>query len=127
MSNHVRRGEEGFTLVEVLVATVILVSVLMTVNSLLLNALTQVAVSKRASDAAAVAQRDLENLHGVAYAAVQSASRTETLGAHTYTVDRVVTNNDPQPNMKRITVTVSWNLQGPRSYVAETIYVDVNK
>ena len=128
MSDSVRRGENGFTVVEVLVAVVILAFVLTAVNALLVAGVTQAAVSKRATDAAAAAQQELETLRDLSYASILSApSKTVTVGTHTYTVNRVVTDNDPQPNMKRITVTVTWNLQGVRSYVAETIYADFGK
>lgn len=128
MSDSARHGEYGFTVVEVLVAVVILAFVLTAINALLVAGVTQAAVSKRATDAAAVAQQELETLRDLSYASILSApAKTVTVGTHTYTVNRVVTDNDPQPNMKHITVTVTWNLQGVRSYVAETIYADFGK
>lgn len=128
MSNYMRRGEDGFTVVEVLVAVVILGFVLIAVNALLLAGFAQAAVSKRASDAAGVAQQELETLRDLSYANIQATpSKTVTVGAYTYTVNRTVTVDDPQPNMKHITVTVTWNLQGARSYVAETVFADFGK
>ncbi len=128
MNNYTRREEDGFTVVEVLISMVILGFVLIAVNALLLAGFTQAAVSKRASDAAGVAQQELETLRDLSYANIQAApSKTLTVGAYTYTVNRTVIVDDPQPNMKHITITVTWDLQGGRSYVAETVFADFGK
>jgi hypothetical protein len=36
-----------------------------------------------------------------------------------------VTAGDPAPNMKRIRAVASWNQQGPKSYVVETIFTNL--
>jgi type II secretory pathway pseudopilin PulG len=128
MSDHLRRREEGFTVVEVLVAIVNLGIVLLGINAVLLTGFTQAAVSKSTSDAAAVAQQQLETLRDVSYANIQAApTTTVTVGTYAYTVNRTVTVNDPVPNIKHIKVTVTWNLQGTRSYVAETYFSDAGR
>jgi len=128
MSSYLRRREEGFTVVEVMVAVVNLGIVLLGINAVLLSGFAQAAVSKAASDAAAVAQQQLETLRDVSYANILAApTTTVTVGSYTYTVNRTVTVNDPVPNIKHITVTVTWNLQGARSYVAETYFSDAGR
>lgn len=119
-----RRG--GFTVLEVMVASMILVFVIASTSGLLLAAMTQGTASRRASDAAALAQRELEVARDLPHTAITSAGpRAETVGAYTYMVERVVRADDPAPNMSRITVTVSWTMRGPRTYVAETIFTSL--
>ncbi len=128
MSDYLRRRDDGFTVVEVLVAIVNLGIVLLAINAVLLTGFTQAAVSKATADAAVVAQQQLETLRDLSYANIQSAPPTTvTVGAYVYTVNRTVTVNDPLPNIKHITVTVTWNLQGARSYVAETYFSDAGR
>jgi len=126
---HVRPGESGFTLLEVLVATFVLSVLIVSTAALLLVAITQGAVSKRAADAATLAQRELEVVRDMAFGAIPvgTAVMARTVGAHTYTMQRVVTDNDPQPNMKRIRVTMTWQIRGARSYDAETIFTDLEQ
>lgn len=134
-------GVGGFTVLEVLVAAMVLVFVVASTAALLLAAMTQGSVSKRATDAAALAQRAVEVLRDLPFDVIGracpppdqpcvppgSAVWTETVGAHTYTVERVVTVNDPQPNLKRIRITVTWNIRGARSYAAETIFTNLRE
>lgn len=122
------RGEDGFTILEVLVATFILVFVIQATAALMLAAMTQATVSRRATEAAALAQRELEMCRDMPYDDIMSEpAKTETVGSNTYTLERVVTTNDPAPNMKRIRVTVTWSAHGPKTYVVETIYTNVRQ
>ncbi len=123
-----RNARDGFTLLEVLIAASILVFVVASTTALIVAAMTQGTVSQRATAAAAVAQREIESLRDMRYDDIASAGPTTvTVGNNTYTVTRVVTPNDPAPNMKRIQVTVTWTIRGPRSYVAETIFTNLSQ
>ncbi len=118
----------GFTLLEVLLATFILVFGVAATAALLLAANTQGTVSRRATEAAALAQKELEVLRDMRYDDIASASpMTLVVGSKTYSLERVVTVNDPAPNMKRIRVTLTWVIRGTRTYVAETIFTDLSQ
>lgn len=118
----------GFTLLEVLLATFILVFGVAATAALLLAANTQGTVSRRATEAAALAQRELEVLRDMRYDDIASASPTNlVVGSKTYSLERVVTVNDPAPNMKRIRVTLTWVIRGTRTYVAETIFTNLSQ
>jgi Tfp pilus assembly protein PilV len=118
----------GFTILEVLVASMILVFVIASSAGLLLATMTQGTASRRVTDAATLAQQELEIVRDLDYANITSAiPRQATVGAYAYTVERVVSVNDPVPNTKRITVTVSWTMRGPRTYVAETIFTSLRE
>jgi Tfp pilus assembly protein PilV len=141
MSRWQRQASGGFTVLEVLIAAFILVFAVASTASLFLAAMTQGTVGKRASDAAALAQRELEAIRDLPFDAVGRTANcppppcvpagttvnTQTVGAHAYTVERVVTVDDPAPNMTRIRITVTWDIRGPRSYVAETIFTNLTR
>lgn len=129
MSRVGRRGDGGLTVVEMLVAVTILGIVLLAINALLLNGITQAANSRRLSDAAGLAQRDLETFRDLPYASIPAgtSTKTVTVGTQTYTVTRTVVADDPEPNIKHITVRVTWQLLGAQSYVAETYFADLGK
>lgn len=118
----------GFTLLEVLLATFILVFGVAATAALLLATNTQGTVSRRATEAAALAQKELEVLRDMSYDDIASASPTTlVVGSKTYSLERVVTVNDPAPNMKRIRVTLTWVIRGTRTYVAETIFTNLSQ
>lgn len=118
----------GFTLLEVLLATFILIFGVVATAALLLAANTQGTVSRRATEAAALAQKELEVLRDMSYDDIASASPTTlVVGSKTYSLERVVTVNDPAPNMKRIRVTLTWVIRGTRTYVAETIFTNLSQ
>lgn len=118
----------GFTLLEVLLATFILIFGVAATAALLLAANTQGTVSRRATEAAVLAQKELEVLRDMRYDDIASASPTTlVVGSKTYSLERVVTVNDPAPNMKRIRVTLTWVIRGTRTYVAETIFTNLSQ
>lgn len=119
---------DGFTLIEVLVAVFILVFGIASTAALLVATTTQGTVSRRATEAAALAQKEIEVLRDVRYPDIASAPpATLAVGSNTYTLERVVTADDPAPNMKRIRVTVTWVIRGTQTYVAETIFTNLSE
>jgi len=123
-----RPGQAGFTVLEVLLAQLVFAFVVASTAALHLAAMTQGAVSRRAVEAAALAQEELEQIRDMPYDQILSAGPTpRTVGAHTYVLERVVTNDDPAANMKRIRIIVTWNIRGPRTYVAETIFTSLSQ
>jgi Tfp pilus assembly protein PilV len=112
----------------VLLATFILVFVVGSTAALLMAVMTQGTVSRRATEAAALAQKELEVVRDMRYDDIASASpATLVVGNDTYSLERVVTANDPAPNMKRIRVTVTWVIRGTRTYVAETVFTNLSQ
>jgi Tfp pilus assembly protein PilV len=115
------RREGGFTVLEVIVAGFLLAVGLIATAQLAVMATTQVAVGRQASDASTLAAQTIEQYRDINFSKLLGGTfvTTPTVGTTTYTVTAVVTNNDPQPNMTRVRVTVTWG--GGQQYVAETI------
>ena len=101
-----RRGESGLTVVEVLVAVVLFSVGLGATGSLILVTTGQGSLSKRGSDAAALAEQEMEKAHDQNFASMVAG--TITVGTDVYTVTRTTTINDPSPNVNRVHVTVTW-------------------
>ncbi len=136
-------GQSGFTLLEVVIAAFVLFFIVTSTAALLLAATTQSMTNKRFTDAAALAQRELEALRDLPFEGlgrsgdpcapspcVPPGTRTaaRTVGAHAYMLERTVTPDDPEVNMTRVRVTVTWNtVRGPRSYVAETVFANLSE
>ncbi len=132
------RLSAGFTVVEVLVA-IALLGIILTATSSLFMATTMVgATSRTATDAAVVAQEEFEILRGLSFLTIpagtdQPCLARTVIAGRTYTCARTVEINPvidgaPEPNMKRITVTISWAAGGQsRTYVVRTIYADVEQ
>jgi len=105
-----RRGESGLTVVEVLVAVVLFSVGLGATGSLILVTTGQGSLSKRGSDAAALAEQEMEKAHDQNFASMTAGTitTTYTVGSDVYTVTRTTTINDPSPNVNRVHVTVTW-------------------
>ena len=121
MSAGRRRREDGFTVLEVIVAGFLLAVGLIATAQLAVMATTQVALGRQASDASTLAAQTIEQYRDINFSKLLAGTyvTTPTVGTTTYTVTTVVTNNDPQTNMTRVRVTVTW--RGGQQYVAETI------
>lgn len=113
---------KGFTMLEVVVAAFLLTVGLLATAQLIVVATSQGALSKRASDAATLAGETIEKFRDTNFHRLAAGTYTTNpmMDADAYTVTAVVTDNDPQPNMKRVHVTVTWNGGGQR-YVSESI------
>ena len=117
-----RGCEGGFTVLEVVVAGFLLAIGLIATAQLAVMATGQVAVGRQASDASTLAAQTIEQYRDINFSKLTGGTSvtTPTVGVTTFTVTTVVTNNDPQANMTRVRVTVTWG-GGGKTYVAETI------
>jgi prepilin-type N-terminal cleavage/methylation domain-containing protein len=117
-----RRSEAGFTALEVLVAAVLLAIGLVVSAQLMVVAMSQGHLAKQGSDASTLAAKTIEQYRDANYAAITGGTfyTYPTVGSDAYTVRADVVRNDPQTNMTRVRVTVTWN-SGVQSYVSETI------
>lgn len=117
-----RRSEAGFTALEVLVAAVLLAIGLVVSAQLMVVAMSQGHLAKQGSDASTLAAQTIEQYRDANYAGITGGTfyTYPTVGSDAYTVRADVVRNDPQTNMTRVKVTVTWN-SGVQSYVSETI------
>jgi len=107
----VATSQNGFTLLEVLVAIVILTIGLLGTAGLTTGVIRGNHFSKNVTSATAAAQTKLEAIKsgGYVYAtAVNFPSDAVTMGGMTFTRTTTITNSSPAANMKTVSVTVSW-------------------
>ncbi len=121
------RTSQGFTLLEVLIAVLILVGALAGTAALLTAGITHEYVSRKTTAAAALAQREVERLRDLPFAEIASSTAPETftVDGQTYEVVREVTPIGAPEPMKRVRVVVTWTHMGPRSYQTEVIFTDL--
>jgi hypothetical protein len=115
------------SLLEVLVATLLLVLVVASVAGVLSVAGTYAGIGKRGTDAATVAAAEVERLRDLPYDRIPAgtAEFDVEFGGTTYRVTRFVEPDVPQEGMKRITVEVRYDLYGPRTYRTQVIFTDL--
>ena len=104
-------SQNGFTLLEVLVAIVILTIGLLGTAGLTTGVIRGNHYSKNLTSATAAAQTQLESVKSSGYANATTTnfpSDTVTMGGMTFTRTTTVTNSSPAANMKTVSVTVSW-------------------
>jgi prepilin-type N-terminal cleavage/methylation domain-containing protein len=116
-----RRPEAGFTLVEVLVAVVIVGLVGAATAQSFQVTTSLLSANQRHLDAAVLAQEEIENLRTIPYGQIKNAVRQSDDGKFVVTTE--VLENTPDPGLKQITVTAAWNWKGePRSYALHSVY-----
>lgn len=98
------RGEDGFGLVEAIIAIVIFAIALLAIGgiSLSVSGLTRISIVR--TDQALATQMVLEDAEEAGYTAVTSGTEQVAVGEHTYTVERTIT--DVAPRLKEIEVVV---------------------
>jgi prepilin-type N-terminal cleavage/methylation domain-containing protein len=119
----------GFSLLEVLVAMVILSIASLAVGKLMVGSSSFVSENAESTHAISLAQQKLENLRNLRYLDLVSDSETrpgsEWKGMP-FTVAWVVSNNTPITGTKTVVVTVSWSSKGQtRSYATRSVYSQI--
>ncbi len=123
-----RLGEEGLTLIEVLVAAVILAAGSVAVSSLIAAGLIRSDTNNAMTHATDLAIQEIEDLRSIDYGTL--ANRTapnspDTWNGTTFTIQSTVTRDSPGPSMSTIVVAVTWGQRGQNyGYNLQTIYAD---
>jgi type II secretion system protein I len=105
------RQKNGFTLLEVLVAMMLLTMGLLGMASLTVGIIKGNSYSKNVTTATIVAQQQIDQAQRVGYTNVNTlaGSTTVSMGGTSFTRATTVTNSSPATNMKTVAVSVSWN------------------
>ncbi len=106
-------GGDGFTLIEVMIAILILAVGMMAMALLQITAIRGGSFANQMTQASIYGQDKIEEIKNTAYASVTNGSDTITSGnGVTYTRTWTVTNNSPYSGSKTVNLTVSWT--GPQ-------------
>lgn len=111
------KEEEGFTLLEIIVAVSILAIGLLAVASMQIAAIQGNSLANKLTEGTNLAQARLEDLMAMQYTTgftdpgLTQGNYTDT-SLSDYTITWNVTNNNPVPTAKRIVVTVTWAEKG---------------
>ena len=112
MQSHYLHTQHGFTLIEMLVALVVLSIALLGMSRATVAMLTVQTENQRLAHASALLQDRMETLKHSGYKGAATVSSTEAYGTipqySTYKRVTSVAVNTPAANMKTVTVTVSW-------------------
>jgi prepilin-type N-terminal cleavage/methylation domain-containing protein len=105
-------NQHGFTLIEALVAIVVLAIGMLGSSRLTVSTITMHTANERLANASALIQDRMERLKESGYAGSTTVSSTEAYGTiPQYSAYKRVTSvavNTPEANMKTVTVTISW-------------------
>jgi len=106
-SNH---NDNGFTLIEVLIAMVILSVGLLGMASLTVGIINGNKFSNQLTTATTLAQDKMEDIRRVGYSSVAAETKAPCSSPYAaYNREVSVSNNSPATNMKTITVKVYWD------------------
>jgi len=126
MKKKTRRRQQGVSLLEALCAISLFAIVSTAIATLAVGSVRSSALSRDSTEAAMLAQWQMEQIRGLDYPSMASTTTSATMAGKTYTVATNVQTDVPAANMKDIKVTVSWSAPGgARSYSTESIYVDI--
>ena len=113
--NHNGQSDKGFTIIEVLIAIVILSVGLLGMASLTIGIIKGNKVSNDLTMAATCAQDKLEDFQRLGYSGIPATTTTDTEDYNSitwyenYKRETLTTVDSPATNMKTITVTVYWD------------------
>lgn len=100
------KKEQGFTLVEILVAMVLILVALLGAAQLQIMTIFTNTASNERTTAITLAQDKLESLRTLPYSQLANSPFSDTVGIYTRTWQ--VESDTPAQGMARVTVTVSW-------------------
>jgi type IV pilus assembly protein PilV len=108
--------EEGFTLIEIMIALVVMSIGLTALAAVQISAIQGNAFSKRMTTAVSIADEKMEQIKSNLYTEIVSESSSQITQSNlNFTRQVTVTNNSPLTNTKTINVTVSWS-EGSKSH-----------
>ena len=123
-----RRGERGTTLIESMAALALLALSAASMGGLLQQQMRWAATNHLADIANSLAAEELEQMRAQPYAAMSGATRTVTQGAVVFTVATRVLADTPAKNMKKVTVTVTWNEpRGAKNVAISTVFSQIRR
>lgn len=121
-----RSDQRGFTLIETLLALALFSVVVAVISNTIVYQIRAAASNDSYTAAYTVAAEQLEQLRARRFTAIAAGTTQQTKGGTTFNVQTSVTNGSPSPNMKAITVDVSWTSPGgPKNVSLQTIYTEV--
>jgi type IV pilus assembly protein PilV len=101
---------DGFTLIEVMIALVVMSIGLTALAAVQISAIRGNAFSKRMTTAVSIAEARMEQIKNGSYASIIPESAIQVTQSNmNFTRQVAVTNNSPLANTKTINVTVSWS------------------
>ena len=107
---------DGFTLIEVMIALVVMSIGLTALAAVQISAIQGNAFSKRMTTAVSIADEKMEQIKNNLYTEIVSESSSQITQSNlNFTRQVTVTNNSPLTNTKTINVTVSWS-EGSKSH-----------
>jgi type IV pilus assembly protein PilV len=108
--------EEGFTLIEIMIALVVMSIGLTALAAVQISAIRGNAFSKRMTTAVSIADEKIEQLKSSPYANILSEPSIQiTQSNMNFTMQVTVTANSPLPNSKKVEVVVTWS-EGSKSH-----------
>jgi type IV pilus assembly protein PilV len=108
--------EEGFTLIEIMIALVVMSVGLTALAAVQISAIRGNAFSKRMTTAVSIADGKMEQIKNGSYASIISESATQVTQSNmNFTRQVTVINNSPLASTKTVNVSVSWS-EGSKSY-----------
>jgi type II secretory pathway pseudopilin PulG len=125
---HTRRAERGITLIEVMIAILVMTTGILAIGRLIPSALRGSQSDRMLTQANAYAQEKIEDLQTLVWSdpliadGRHPAASNEPVGSNGqwHRHYDVLSMAAPLDNLRRITVTVEWNYQGPHSVTAIT-------
>jgi type II secretion system protein I len=124
-----KRTDAGFTLVEALVAMVIFAIAAAATASLMFHSTSHIARSNEWSQAVAIAQQAIEDIRTLDYEDMESGSGTAPWKGQSafFTVNWDISKDDPEPGMKTVLISVSWEHKGAtKTYETQSVYTDID-
>ena len=108
--SHIKKGKDkGFTLIEVLIAIVVLSSGLFCMASLTVGIINGNRLSNDMTTATTLAQDKMEEIRGMGYSSVTSETKAVLSSPYdAYKREVIVTNGNPSSGMKKVIVKVYW-------------------
>ena len=122
-----RHAERGITLIEVLIAVVVMTTGILALGRVIPSALSGSQSDRMMTQANAYAQEKMEDLQTLVWSDPLIADGRHPAGSTNEPIGSngqwqrhydVVTMAAPLDNLRKITVTVEWNFQGPHSVTA---------